>query len=154
MRRRHAANRRQPRSVRLRLLILLLLLLYFRFAASLPIRGMCQQATIKRLMAISLYAPISVIQSQRRRRTWRRRRRRGHMFVVITCELTRRSLRLRGWGWRGVLALLGHVTRSRVLNSATNKMLQVFFSAHLELLEEYEGVHLAVWDSLEKLRQI
>lgn len=28
------------------------------------IRGMCQQATIKRLMAISLYAPISVIQCQ------------------------------------------------------------------------------------------
>lgn len=119
-------------------------LLYFRFAASLalPIRGMCQQATIKRLMAISLYAPISVIQSQRRsrRRKRRRRRRPGHMFVVITCELTRRSLRsasCRGEG-RG-LVLLGHVTRSRVLNSATNKMLQVF-SAHLELLAVYEGV--------------
>lgn len=104
MRRRHAANRRHPRS------------LYPSSSSSTstssspsyfcywfsglpplwPIRGMCQQATIKRLMAISLYAPISVIQYQvlphlARRRT--RRRRPGHMFVVITCELTRRSVR-------------------------------------------------------------
>lgn len=154
MRRRHAANRRQPRSVRLHLLILLLLLLYFRFAASLPIRGMCQQATIKRLMAISLYAPISVIQSQIRRRTWRRRRRRGHMFVVITCELTRRSLRLRGWGegayWLCLATWPGHVSSIR----PQTKCYKFFFSAHLELLEEYEGVHLAAWDSLEKLRKM
>lgn len=96
-------------------------LLYFRFAASLalPIRGMCQQATIKRLMAISLYAPISVIQSQRRsrRRKRRRRRRPGHMFVVITCELTRRSLRsasCRGeGGWFCLATWPGHVSSIR-----------------------------------------
>lgn len=57
------------------------------------------------------------------------------MFVVITCELTRRSV----CGGRGQ-GLLGHVTRSRVLNSATNKMLQVFFSAHLEQSERVKRV--------------
>lgn len=90
----------------------------------LPIRGMCQQATIKRLMAISLYAPISVIQCQALPRL-------GDGGQA-TCLLWLHA------SWHaalcaGELGLLGHVTRSRVLNSATNKMLQVFSSAHLQL---------------------
>lgn len=99
----------------------------------LPIRGMCQQATIKRLMAISLYAPISVIQCQALPRLGDG----GQATCLLWLHASWHAALCAGGG-RGVCLATwpGHVSSIR----PQTKCYKYFFSAHLELWKSKVGL--------------